>query len=180
MTRTGFDELIRLHSRKLYGFAFRILRNQEEAEDAVQETFLKLWKMKDKLDDFKSIEAFATTMIRNYCIDLVRKQKTLMITDISSSDIQHHTSLSPHEEMERSESGAILEKIIEGLPEIYGIVLKMRDIDGESFEEISEKTRQNINTVRVTLSRARKMIRDLYIRYDYERRGVEKNTGKVL
>ena len=76
MTRTDFNDLIQQLSRKLYGFAFRILRNQEEAEDAVQEIFIKLWKMGQKLDEYNSIDALATTMTKNYCIDQIRKQKT--------------------------------------------------------------------------------------------------------
>ena len=75
MTRTDFNHLIQRQSRKLYGFAFRILRNQEEAEDVVQEIFIKLWKMGEKLDEYKSIDALAITMTKNYCIDLLRKQK---------------------------------------------------------------------------------------------------------
>ena len=64
-------------SRNLYGYAFRILRNQEEAEDAVQEVFIKLWNMGKKLDEYNSIEALAVTMIKNFCIDQLRKKKHL-------------------------------------------------------------------------------------------------------
>ena len=75
MSRPDFDTLIQQLSRKLYGFAFRILRSQVDAEDVVQEVFIRLWKMGPKLDDYKSVDALATTMTRNYCIDLIRKQK---------------------------------------------------------------------------------------------------------
>ena len=82
--------------------------------------------------------------------------------------------------MENRESGEILNRIIDGLPEAYKIVIKLRDIEGASYEEIAEKTDQNINTLRVTLSRARKIIRDEYKKYQYERRGIEKADRKVL
>jgi RNA polymerase sigma factor (sigma-70 family) len=169
MDRAWFDNLIGQISRRLYGIAFRFLRNQEEAEDAVQEIFLKLWKMRGTLPEYKSIEALATTMIKNYCIDLIRKQKNMVTGDLSQLENRSFVSPSPHEQMELNESGAILARIIGQLPEIYSLVLTMRDIEGASFEEISEKTGQNVNTLRVNLSRARKMIRDEYIRYDYER-----------
>ena len=180
MSRSEFDNLIRQQSRKLYGFAFRILRNQEEAEDVVQEIFLKLWKMGNKLDEYKSIEALATTMTRNYCIDLIRRQKNDYRGDFSTLDLPNLTSVSPHDQMENRESGEILNKIINGLPEPYRVVIKLRDIEGISYEEIAAKTRQNINTLRVTLSRARKIIRDEYKKYQYERRGIEKVDPKVL
>jgi RNA polymerase sigma factor (sigma-70 family) len=180
MTRSEFDHLIQQQSRRLYGFAFRILRSQEEAEDVVQEIFIKLWKMGDKLDEYKSIDALATAMTKNYCIDLIRKQKHDYKGEFSIIDLHNLTSPSPQEQMENRESGEILNMIIAGLPETYSLVIKLRDIDGISYEEIAEKTEQNINTLRVTLSRARKIIRDEYKKYQYERRGIEKVNRKVL
>jgi RNA polymerase sigma-70 factor (family 1) len=180
MTRNDFEHLIQQLSRKLYGFAFRILRNQEEAEDVVQEVFIKLWNMRDALEEYKSIDALATAMTRNYCIDLIRKQKHYSTVEYNISDYQNITFPSPHEQMEHRESGEILNTIIGDLPETFRIVIKMRDIEGASYEEIAEKTDQNINTLRVTLSRARKIIRDEYKKYQYERRGIEKAGRKVL
>ncbi|MBK7710226.1 MAG: sigma-70 family RNA polymerase sigma factor [Bacteroidales bacterium] len=180
MTRTEFDDLIQQQSRKLYGFAFRILRNQEEAEDVVQEIFIKLWKMGEKLDDYRSVDALATAMTKNYCIDLLRKQKHNFRGEVNINDYQNLTSPSPHEQMENRESGEILNTIIAGLPEIYRVVIRMREIEGISYEEIAEKTDQNINTLRGTLSRARKIIRDEYKKFQYERRGIEKVNRKVL
>jgi RNA polymerase sigma factor (sigma-70 family) len=180
MTRKDFEQLIQQQSRKLYGFAFRILRNQEEAEDVVQEVFIKLWNLGDKLDNYKSIDALVTTMTRNYCIDLIRKQKHGITGDNNINDYQNITSPSPHEQMENRESGEILNTIIARMTESFKVVIRLRDIEGASFEEIAEKTHQNINTVRVILSRARKIIRDEYNKYQYERRGIEKADRKVL
>ena len=180
MTRKEFENLIHLQSRKLYGFAFRILRNQEEAEDVVQEIFIKLWNMGDRLDEYKSIDALATTMTKNFCIDLIRKQRHNYNADSSINEFQALTSPSPHDQMENMESGEILNTIIAGLPESYRIIIRLRDIEGVSYEEIAERTDQNINTLRVTLSRARKAIRDEYLKYQYERRGIAKVDRKVL
>jgi RNA polymerase sigma factor (sigma-70 family) len=174
MTRADFESLIQQLGRKLYGFAFRILRNQEEAEDVVQEIFIKLWNMGEKLNEYKSIEALATAMTKNYCIDLIRRQKHNFKGDFNLNEYNNVLSPSPHEQLENSESGAILHMIIEKLPDNYRYIIKLRDIEGIPFEEIAEKTEQNINTLRVTLSRARKIIRDEYNKYQYERRGIEK------
>jgi RNA polymerase sigma-70 factor (ECF subfamily) len=180
MTRAEFDQLVQMQGRKLYGFAFRILRNQEEAEDVVQEIFIKLWNMGQKLDNYKSIDALATTMTKNYSIDLIRKQKHNDKSDFSINNYQNLTSPSPEEQMENRETGEILNMIIADLPEAFKEVIKLRDIEGASYEEIADKTEQNINTLRVTLSRARKMIRDEYNKYQYERRRFEKTDRKVL
>jgi RNA polymerase sigma-70 factor (ECF subfamily) len=180
MTRSEFEHLVQQLNRKLYGFAFRILRNQEEAEDVVQEIFIKLWNMGQKLDNYKSIDALATTMTKNYSIDLIRKQKHNDKSDFSINNYQNLTSPSPEEQMENRETGEILNMIIADLPEAFKEVIKLRDIEGASYEEIADKTEQNINTLRVTLSRARKMIRDEYNKYQYERRRFEKTDRKVL
>ena len=119
-------------------------------------------------------------MTKNYCIDLLRKQKHIYRGDFNITDFQNFTSPSPQEQLENRESGEILNKIIESLPETYKDVIRLREIEGVSYEEIAEKTDQNINTLRVTLSRARKIIRDEYKKYQYERRGIEKVNRKVL
>lgn len=178
MSRPDFDELVRMHSRSLYGYAYRFLRNQMEAEDAVQEVFIKIWNLGKKLDEYNSIAALAVTMTKNYCIDQIRKKK-IIEDDYPKENIQSINS-SPHKLLEDRESGEIMFSIIEGLPDIYKEVIRLKEIEGFSYEEIAVKTNQNINTLRVNLSRARKLIRDEYNKYQYERRGFKEIDRKVL
>jgi RNA polymerase sigma-70 factor (ECF subfamily) len=180
MTRKDFDEYVRQQSRKLYGYAFRFLLNQEEAEDAVQEIFIKLWNMREKLNEYKSIEALATTMTKNYCIDQLRKRKHMFQDQHNNQDYNFIAYPSPHEQMETRESDDLIRRIIDHLPDTYKIVIKLRDIDGFSYEEIAEKTGQNINTLRVILSRARGLIRDEYNKYQNDNRGIKQAARKVL
>ena len=171
MNRESFGILVQQSGRKLYGFAFRILRNQEEAEDVVQEIFLKLWNMRDRLDEYRSIDALATTMTRNHCIDLIRKQKNEYHGETDFNKISSLMADSPYDNLVLKESGMIIEAIIEKLPENIRIVLQLHDIDGKSYEEIAETTGHNINTLRVNISRARKMVRDEFNKFQNERRG---------
>jgi len=173
MTRADFNDLVRQLNRNLYGYAFRILRNQEEAEDAVQEVFIKLWNMGRKLEEYKSIGALATTMIKNFCIDQIRKKKHFIQEESEGKDFQNPGSASPYELMESRESEDILYHIIDQLPDIYKDAIRLREMEGLSYEEIAEKTDQNINTLRVTLSRARKIVREEFNKYQYERRGIK-------
>jgi len=180
MTREKFNKYIYQQSRKLYTLAFRILHNKEEAEDAVQEIFIKLWNMREKLDTYNSIEALTTSMIKNHCIDQTRKLKHIT-TDIPDDHYQFINSPpTPFEEMEIKESDIIIKTIIDKLPEKFRSLIIMKEIEGCSYEEIAEKTDQNINTLRVTLSRARKLIRDEYNKHQNERRGIKKLDRKVL
>ena len=180
MTRADFNILVQQLSRKMYVFAFRILRSREEAEDAVQEVFIRLWKMGDKLDEYSSIDALATTMTKNYCIDQVRKRNRNPQQELTNQEYRNKSSPSPLEELENRESGEIIFDIIEKMPDMYQGIIRMREVEGLSYEEIAEKTEQTINNLRVILSRARKLIRDEYNKYQYERRGVKQITGKVL
>ncbi len=180
MTRTDFSDLVRQLSRKLYGYAFRILSNQEEAEDAVQEVFIKLWQMREKLDEYHSIDALATTMTKNYCIDQIRKRKRSYLEELKNQEYSHINSSSPFERQENLEDYEIIHKLIDRLPEAQKQVIKFRELEGLSYEEIAQKTGQNINALRVTISRARKIIRDEYNKYQYERKGTGQLTRKVL
>ncbi len=180
MTRTDFNDLVRQKSRILYGIAFRILRSQEEAEDAVQEVFIKLWNQGDKVDSYNNVDAVTVTMLKNFCIDQIRKKKHFVHEETENQNIQNFDSESPHQLLENSETQSILIHIIDQLPDLYKDAIRLREIEGLSYEEIAEKTQQNINTLRVTISRARKLIRDEFNKYQYERRGIKQIDRKVL
>ncbi|MGE5418865.1 MAG: RNA polymerase sigma factor [Chloroflexota bacterium] len=168
MTREEFNNYVKLTGKKLYSLAFRILRKQDEAEDAVQEVFIRMWKMGDKLNDYLSIDALATTMTKNYCIDQLRKERLDFDNDQVMKDKPDITSI--ERIIENTESFIIIQKIISSLPVNYYEVISLHDIDGLSYEEIAEKTGQNINTIRVNISRARAMVRVEYIKYFSEKR----------
>lgn len=168
MTREEFNNYVKLMSSRLYSLAFRILRKQDEAEDAVQEVFIRIWKMGAKLDCYSSVDALATTVTKNYCIDQLRKKK--VISDDTESVKNQPLAESTEEIIEKAESFIIIRGLIDNLPDNHKELVNMHDIDGLSYEEISEKTGQNINTIRVNLSRARATIRQEYNKYFNEKR----------
>jgi len=180
MTRLQFNNTVLQLSRKLYLIAFRFLKNKEEAEDAVQEVFIKLWNRKDNLEKYASIEALATTTIKNHCIDQLRKVRMMGIDDLGPEIPYFINEPTPYEQLERDETSKILHSVIESLPEGYREVIWKREIEGLSYEDIASQTNQNINTLRVALSRARGMIRDELKKQKYENTGNRKVAGKVL
>jgi len=167
MTRKEFESDILPLSRTLYRYAFRFLSNKEDAEDAVQEIFLKLWKMRDKLSDYRNIQAFTITVTRNHCLDRLRKKKMDYIIDNGNDDIRT-SDMNFETRMENSEKFRIILEIIETLPENYRSVIQLRDIEGYEYEELAEKLDLDIGNLRVTLSRARKMVRDKIKKKNYE------------
>ena len=70
---------------KLYRLAKRLLVSQEEAEDAVQEVILKLWKGKNRMKDYKNSEAFAMTMTKNYCLDRLKSKQASNLKIVHSN-----------------------------------------------------------------------------------------------
>ena len=168
MTRADFNTIISKMSKMLYGYAYRILENQQEAEDAVQETFLKLWKMKEKLESYESIEALSKAMLKNHCIDQIRRRKNTGYESVSGDQYLTASDATPQELLERAETALILNKIIDQLPVLQREMINLRDIQDLSYDEISERSGQSVNNIRVILSRARKSVREEYRRQRYE------------
>jgi RNA polymerase sigma-70 factor (ECF subfamily) len=173
MTRNDFNVIIERDSRKLFIIAYRILNNRQEAEDVVQDVFMKMWMMKEKLDQYDDITALAVTMTRNSSIDLIRRRKTMESRDSTPGIITNDPSPTPFEQLVSHENREIIRKIIEELPDKWRALVRMREINGLSYEEISIIKGMNINNLRVILSRARNLIKNNYLKYTDERRKAE-------
>lgn len=147
---------------KLYRFALRLMGEPEEAQDIVQEVFLRLWSRKDKLKEYRSIEAFAMTMTRNLCYDRIKSPSSKK--DELNESNEMIESRTPYQKTELSDTLKLVYKAMDDLPEQQKIVIHMRDIEQCDFDEIAEVTGLSMNNVRVNLSRARKKIRDVLIK----------------
>ena len=148
---------------KLFHIARKILVEEEDAEDAVQEVLLKLWHTRDSLDRYDSAAAYATTVTKNHCLDKLRVKKQ---TD-SLDDIHHmrEANDNPYLQLERKNTEEVLRKIIEELPQLQQAIIRMKDIEEYEVEEIAEITGTKVDAVRVNLSRARKKVREEYIKW---------------
>lgn len=149
----------------LYRLAKRLLVSSDEAEDAVQEVFLKLWKGRDKIDNYRSPEAFAITITKNYCLDRLKSKQASNIKIV-------HNNYKNSENIERTIEGnegiELVTKIMENLPEKQKMVMQLRDIEQFEFAEISQMLEINETAIRVALSRARKAVREQLIKqYNY-------------
>ena len=149
----------------LYRLAKRLLVSSDEAEDAVQEVFLKLWKGRDKIDNYRSPEAFAITMTKNYCLDRLKSKQASNIKIV-------HNNYKNSENIERTIEGnegiELVTKIMENLPEKQKMIMQLRDIEQFEFAEISQMLEINETAIRVALSRARKAVREQLIKqYNY-------------
>ena len=158
MKQSEFLKTVMPFKDKVFRVAKRILVSTEEAEDATQELLFKLWRNKEKLKDYKSIEAFAMTMTKNYCFDRLKSKQASNLSLIHSNYREKGTSLDRR--MELNDSVSKVHKLIENLPEQQKLIIQLRDIEEYEFDEIAEMLNMNPTAIRVTLSRARKTIRE--------------------
>jgi len=167
-------------SRKLLKYASQFLKDGEEARDVVQDVFLKLWKMREELPGIGNIEAFAVRMTRNRCLDVMRAKRTdEMKGKALKPDITWTEDV--HTRIELSEAANQIRSIIGTLPEMQRKLMQLRDIEQFTLEEIEEITGMNANTIRVNLSRARKKVRDEFIKSDdNEYKGYKKSADPVF
>lgn len=148
---------------KLYRFAKIMLGNTEEAEDAVQEVLLKLWLNRQNLKNYRSIEALAMIITKNQCLDKL-KSAHWNKTQVGEPPAFDQSTLTPYNMTELNDSKEVLIQLMQRLPEQQKLIMHLRDIEEYSYEEIEKITGLCINNIRVTLSRARKSIREMYIK----------------
>lgn len=164
---------------KLLRVALRLLGSKDDAEDVAQEVLLKLYQ-RDDVDQMRSVEAYAVTMTKNLCLDMKRHSSRYPKVEIDQVSLRHdeHTPLS---RLEQADCRSVVHQSIDGLNESYKLVIHLRDIEEMEFEEIASIMGMNENQVRVTLSRARKKLRESLLNNKNFEDGTYRNAAcKVL
>ncbi len=163
MVASDFKTTVLPVSKKLLRFATHFLKDADEAHDVVQDVFLKLWQKRDTLNKIENIEAFAMRMTRNRCLDVIRAKRIVPI-DAETDRKLKEESVDVHEQVELSETAIQIKKLINDLPDLQRTIMQLRDIEQLEYEEIAEQTDLKVNAIRVNLSRARKKVRDEFLK----------------
>lgn len=156
MTEALFHKTYLPLSLTLYRIAYYILESQVEAEDAVQDLYVKLWESRESLDQIKSPKAYCIRILKNLCLDRIRKANLLRFQEALPEK-----AYGPEPD-DGIDAKARLNKVLEAvkaLPERQREVLVLRTVEGLSYEEISARTGINYLTCRVLLSQARSKIK---------------------
>lgn len=156
MTAREFSETFTPLGGQLYRIALHILESEQDAQDAVQDLYLKLWNCRDNLDILKSPKAYCMTLIKNVCIDRIRQKGDRHSVGITENIIQEDDTAVGVENRERI--SAIL-AAMEKLPERQREVLRMKVFEELSYKEMEERTGMSNLTLRVLLSQARKQLK---------------------
>jgi len=149
------------YSSRLYRMAFRLMNSREEAEDIVQEVYVKLWSMRNELDKYNSIEALCIRITRNLCLDHLRRRKVSHDALKAEKLKEESYPETPSESLEKKENAELLHTLIAALPEPQRSLVHLRHMEGKEYEEIAEMVNMNVNAIRVSISRARKQMRAL-------------------
>ena len=161
MPASLFKQLLLPLYPRLQRVALRLLGNVEDAEDMVQEVYMKLWSRRDALPDVKDVEAYCVTLTKNMCIDRLRIAEAEK-EDMDEVPIMLAETDDVEAQVERHDAVEQVKQIIETLPEHQQQVITLRDIEDCSFEEIAEQTGLTAVNIRMLLSRARRTIRERF------------------
>lgn len=130
----------------LYRMAFRLLESQAEAEDAVQDLFIKIWSRIDSLERVSYPQAWCLTLMRNHCIDRLRAKAGQQTVPVEEN-------LPAEEELERSAKMKRAWEAVLALPPKSRELLRLRLVEDLSYEEISRQTGLSQNALRVAFHR---------------------------
>ena len=162
MNQNEFMQLVNPFKDKLFRVAKRLLVSTEEAEDATQEVMVKLWNKNESLEEYKSVEALAMTMTKNYCLDQLKSKRAGNMKIVHNNFTDREASI--QQQIEDKDTWNWVEKIMNDLSEQQKLIVQMRDIEEMEFAEIGIVLEMNEQAIRTSLSRARKLIREKMIK----------------
>lgn len=142
----------------LFKVAMNILNNQQDAEDAVQETFLRVWGRAERVDRMEKPESFFFTILRNICVDVLRRRQY----DAGEEAMQDVADAA--KEYGEGEEPGMLRRLLRTLTPRARKVITLRHIGEYSTRDIAKLTGDSETSVRAMLSRARHQLRDEYLK----------------
>lgn len=164
--QAAFEALVRLYEKRVYGLAFQLCGNSEDAAEAAQEAFFSAWQGLPAFRQESSFSSWLYRMTRNACIDLLRREQRhrraagpSLNDEALPLDLPDSRPL-PQEELERRELRETLEQGLRALPTEQREVLILREMQQLSYEEISQTLELDLGTVKSRIFRGRRQLRD--------------------
>jgi RNA polymerase sigma-70 factor (ECF subfamily) len=150
----ALELLIKKYLKPIYGYVFRFVQNQQDAEDLTQEIFLKMWRNLKKFKKEKNFKSWLFKIAKNTCFDFLRKKKRDLALNLENLDILADFAPSLIEEVEKENLIEKIKKEIEKLPLKMQKVLDLYYNFGLNFREISEVLGEPVNTIKSRHRRA--------------------------
>ena len=153
----NFSEIWIPLSDRFYRVAYYLLESEADAEDAVQELYLKLWAARSSLEGIQNPAAYGILLLKNICIDRIRKRTIRKAEPLDKAPMPEDAGAEDREEMKDTLRHLMQE--MEKLPEKQRDVLRMKTIEGLEYEELSRRTGISQVYVRVLIAKARKTLK---------------------
>lgn len=169
----AFRLLINRFQHKAFGLAFRLLGDEEEAKDVVQESFIRIW---EKINTYKTNEKFSNWMykiVSNRAIDVIRSRQRKPVSYFSAEQnllekFQDEIELEDVK-LENRELGQLITLLTKSLPEKQSLIFSLRDLQGMDVDEVMTISGQTESQIKSNLYHARKSIREkIYTLLNYE------------
>ena len=155
----SFDQLFRLYSSRLFFFAKGFLKNRQDAEEIVQDVFIKVWEHRADLDEFRSIRSFLFTIAHRAMIDGFRKKERenllLKKVKLDQSELDDETQ----QKLQYDSIKEQVDKMVEMMPPKRKLIYKLSREEGLSHQEIADKLNISKNTIENQIAEALKFLR---------------------
>lgn len=158
--KQAFESIYWMYRKPVFGLAIRYLKDQELAEDAVQDVFSKLWLNREELDSEKCIKAFLFTVLKNHVLNMIKKRKRRILRQFDYAESNQKKSQSADENVIFSDTEKIVKEGLNKLPEKKQLVFNMKRIRGYSNKEIAEQLGISIHTVKSQFYKANKFLKE--------------------
>lgn len=142
---------------RFYRVAFYLLESESDAEDAVQELYLKLWSARSTLEGIQNPAAYGISLLKNICIDRIRKRTVRKAEPLEK--VPQLEGDRPENRTDMKDTLRYLLEEMEKLPDKQRTVLRMRAIDGLEYDDISRRTGLSKVHIRVLVTTARKTLK---------------------
>ena len=166
MSLEAFKERVLPAKDKLYRFALKLVQNQDDAMDIVQDVLLKVWDDRERMSEVNNMEAWCMRMVRNLSYDRLKSSYSRKTDGMPDSFDVMEKSSTPERKTELNDAMTRIHAFIEELPEKQKQVIHLRDVEGFSYKEIGDIMEIDVNQVKVSLFRARKAVREKFITID--------------
>ena len=147
---------------RFYRVAYHLLESRPDAEDAVQELYLKILSMHAKLVYVRDPAAYGITLLKNICIDRIRRRESRRAEQLEEFIVADASG--PEKQMAEKDTLSRVMKEMERLPEKQAKVLRMRAVEGLEYDEIARRTGLSQVNIRVLISMARKTLKKRIVR----------------
>lgn len=184
--RVEFARLVEAYSGQIYRLALKMLHNQQDAEDILQETFIKAYQALPSFEGRSSLSTWLYRIGTNEALMYLRRKRPQQVSVEQPSDQEEEQApleivdwcCLPEGELMSAESRAYLERSIDDLPESLRVVFLLRDIEGLSTREAAEVLDLTETAVKTRLSRARLKLREMLTAYFRERVPLAQRRGE--